>query len=541
MPWLVSYAVGALLGVALLALLPEALAELSPQAVFGTLLAGILIFFVLEKLVLLRHCHTDECQVHGATAPLVFIGDAFHNFLDGAIICAAVLTSVPLGINTAIAVAAHEIPQEVGDVAILLAAGYSRGQRAAAEHRVRRVGHRSARSSRSPRSKSCPDIRPYVLAISSASLLYIAMSDLIPDLHRGTIDASAIRQVVLIAAGIGTIVVFEQADGMTWPSTRPIWPPSKRCGAARSKRPAPTGISPNRERDPKRKDILLRLADQEEKHAARWSERIATATGRAPDRKEVERGLSWFQRISDPNVVLHRLEQEENKAEAEYDQLMARLSDPADRQIAEEAMLEERDHAVILRTLAGGAMPTPRSTLDSILGRERWHVRGTGWIGDAIYGVNDGLGAVFGIVSGMAGYTGGSEVVLAAGLAGTLASALSMGAGAYLASKSQREVYESEVAREQAEIEEDPHEETARARAVLPAQGVLGRRGARDGRAAAEGAEAVPAHARPRGARALEENVPNPLALDDCRPTSRPRSAGSSRSSRSSSPSACRR
>src|SRR5437899_8470932 len=215
----------------------------------------------------------------------------------------------------------------------------------------------------------------------------------------------------------------------------------------------------NREPDPKRKDILQRLADQEEKHAARWSERIATATGRVPDRKEVERGLSWFQRISDPNVVLQRLEQEENKAEDEYNQLMARLSDPADRKIAEEAMLEERDHAVILRTLAGGAIPTPRSTLESILGRERWHVRGTGWIGDAIYGINDGLGAVFGIVSGMAGYTGGSEVVLAAGLAGTLASALSMGAGAYLSSKSQREVYESEVSRERAEIEEDPHEE----------------------------------------------------------------------------------
>ena len=215
----------------------------------------------------------------------------------------------------------------------------------------------------------------------------------------------------------------------------------------------------NREPDQKRKDILMRLADQEDKHAARWSERIAATTGRVPDPGEVERGLSWFQRISDPNVVLHRLEQEENQAEAEYDQLMQRLSNPTDRQIAEEAMLEERDHAVVLRTLAGGGIPTPRSTLDSILGRERWHVRGSGWIGDAIYGVNDGLGAVFGIVSGMAGYTGGSEVVLAAGLAGTLASALSMGAGAYLSSKSQREVYESEIAREQAEIDEDPHEE----------------------------------------------------------------------------------
>jgi vacuolar iron transporter family protein len=215
----------------------------------------------------------------------------------------------------------------------------------------------------------------------------------------------------------------------------------------------------NREKDRRRKDILLRLADEEDKHAARWSERITAATGRMPDPEEVKRGLSWFQRISDPSVVLHRLEQEENTAEAEYDQLLARLSDPTDRRIAEEAMLEERDHAVVLRTLAGGSLPTPSSTLESILRRERWHVRGTGWIGDAIYGVNDGLGAVFGIVSGMAGYTGGSEVVLAAGLAGTLASALSMGAGAYLASKSEREVYESEVSRERAEIEEDPHEE----------------------------------------------------------------------------------
>ena len=119
---------------------------------------------------------------------------------------------------------------------------------------------------------------------------------------------------------------------------------------------------------------------------------------------------------------------------------------------------EEREHARTLGVLAGPA-PTPRKMLDTILGRERWHVRGTGWIGDAIYGVNDGLGAVFGIVSGMAGYTGGSSVVLAAGLAGTLASALSMGAGAYLASKSEREMYQSEVGRERRELESDPDEE----------------------------------------------------------------------------------
>jgi len=211
-PWLVSYAVGALLGVALLALLPEALAELSPQAVFGTLLAGILIFFVLEKLVLLRHCHTDEYKVHGATAPLVFVGDAFHNFLDGAIICTAVLTSVPLGINTAVAVAAHEIPQEVGDVAVLLAAGYSRSQ-ALLLNIVTGVSGILGAIVAFTAVEIVPGIRPYVLAISSASLLYIAMSDLIPDLHRGTIDASALRQVILIAAGIGTIVVFEQVMG----------------------------------------------------------------------------------------------------------------------------------------------------------------------------------------------------------------------------------------------------------------------------------------------------------------------------------------
>src|SRR6478672_2113921 len=93
----------------------------------------------------------------------------------------------------------------------------------------------------------------------------------------------------------------------------------------------------NRENDQKRRDILMRLADQEDRHAARWSERIAVSTGQAPDPGEVERGLSWFQRISDPNVVLHRLEQEENRAEAEYDQLMQRLIDPADRRIAEDA------------------------------------------------------------------------------------------------------------------------------------------------------------------------------------------------------------
>jgi zinc and cadmium transporter len=170
------------------------------------------LFFTLEKLVLLRHCHTDECQVHGATGTLVFIGDAFHNFIDGAIICTAVLSSVPLGINTAIAVAAHEIPQEVGDVAILLAAGYSRGG-ALLLNLVSGASGLIGALLAYVAVGVVPGIRPFILAFSSASLLYIAMSDLIPDLHRGQIDTNGTRQVLLIAAGIFTIVGFEKLLG----------------------------------------------------------------------------------------------------------------------------------------------------------------------------------------------------------------------------------------------------------------------------------------------------------------------------------------
>jgi zinc and cadmium transporter len=207
-PWLVSYAVGAMLGAALLAILPEALAELKPAAVLTTLLIGILTFFVLEKLVLLRHCHTHECDVHSSTAPLVFAGDAFHNFMDGAIICTAVLSSIPVGLMTTIAVAAHEIPQEIGDVAVLLAAGYSRARTLLLNVATGASGLAGALLAYAA-IDIIPTIRPYVLAFSSASLLYIAMSDLIPDLHRGQVDANAVRQVLLIASGVATILISE--------------------------------------------------------------------------------------------------------------------------------------------------------------------------------------------------------------------------------------------------------------------------------------------------------------------------------------------
>src|SRR4029450_10343629 len=115
-----------LLGVALLVLLPEALGKLPARTVLGALLGGIMLFFLLEKLVLWRHCHTHDCEAHGLAAPMGIIGDGFHNFLDGVVIGAAGGAAVPLGVSTALAVATHEIPQELGDVAILLNSGYSR-------------------------------------------------------------------------------------------------------------------------------------------------------------------------------------------------------------------------------------------------------------------------------------------------------------------------------------------------------------------------------------------------------------------------------
>ena len=206
-PWLVSYAVGALLGVALLELLPHALTELDARTVFGTLLFGILTFFVLEKLALWRHCHTHECDVHRSTAPLVLIGDAAHNFMDGAVIGAAVLTSVPLGISTAIAVLAHEIPHEVGDFAILLNSGYSRSRALALNAVAEAMGVVGAILAVLFLAL-VPYVEPYFLAFATASFLYVAMADLIPDLHRGTFDDNAVRQVVLVTAGIGTVMLL---------------------------------------------------------------------------------------------------------------------------------------------------------------------------------------------------------------------------------------------------------------------------------------------------------------------------------------------
>jgi len=203
LPWLVSYAVGTLLGVALLALLPEALGSMPPKRVFEALLGGIMLFFVLEKLVLWRHCHTDDCEVHGAAASLVLIGDAFHNFVDGVMIGAAVLTSLPLGVSTAIAVATHEVPQEVGDFAVLLHAGYSR-QRALLLNVLSGISALVGAALAVVLVAATPALKPYLLCVAAASFLYVAMADLIPDLHSGRIEGGAFRQLTLVGAGVLT-------------------------------------------------------------------------------------------------------------------------------------------------------------------------------------------------------------------------------------------------------------------------------------------------------------------------------------------------
>ena len=207
-PAAISYAVGTLLGAALLALLPQALETIEPSRALATLLGGVITFFLLEKFVLWRHCHDGhQCEVHSSAASLVIIGDAFHTFVDGAVIAAAVLTSVPLGVTTALAVAAHEIPQEVGDVAILLRAGYSRS-RALSLNLMSGLGGVLGAAGMLFASQSLPYALPYVLAFAAGSFLYVAMSDLIPDLHRGNIAGSTFRQLLLIGAGIATIVLL---------------------------------------------------------------------------------------------------------------------------------------------------------------------------------------------------------------------------------------------------------------------------------------------------------------------------------------------
>jgi zinc and cadmium transporter len=214
-PRMVSYAVGVMLAAAFLELLPEAFSQAdSIETLFALTLAGLLAFFLLEKVAIWRHRHDhghrSGSHTHGAgngargTGMMIIVGDGFHNFVDGVLIAAAFLTDVKLGVTTTLAIIAHEIPQEIGDFMVLLHAGYAR---------------RTALLLNLASGFACvvggilgyyalsetQQVIQYVLVLAAASFIYISVADLIPDLHRASDTRSTLWQIALIAAGMATI------------------------------------------------------------------------------------------------------------------------------------------------------------------------------------------------------------------------------------------------------------------------------------------------------------------------------------------------
>lgn len=218
---LISYAIGALLGAAFLEILPHALEHGDPHRMAATVLFGILAFFVLEKLVLWRHCHHDHCEAHDAHAPahdhgrsglLILIGDTFHNFVDGILIAAAFLESTELGIITALAIIAHEIPQEVGDYLILLHSGYSR-TRALLFNLLSSLATLIGALLAYFALSGLTEWIPTLLGLAAASMIYVAVADLIPGLHKRTELRATVQQVLLIGLGVASIVVARLLAG----------------------------------------------------------------------------------------------------------------------------------------------------------------------------------------------------------------------------------------------------------------------------------------------------------------------------------------
>ena len=218
-----------------------------------------------------------------------------------------------------------------------------------------------------------------------------------------------------------------------------------------------------RERKPERRAILEKMAEAEERHADNWAKKLREL-GESPggfSETPAEKMRRWVLLRSSTEAAVQMLEAGESQADVLYDKLMAAVDNENDRKLLLEAQLEEKAHSRMLQEMSQPqSAHLPQSRLESILKAEKWHVTAGGWIGQAIYGVNDGLGAAFGVVSGVAGATSvNGEFVLLSGFVAMIASALSMGSGAYLASKSEREVYQAELDRERRELEEHPEEE----------------------------------------------------------------------------------
>ena len=220
-PMLVSYAVGALLGAAFVEVLPHAIYQSdSIESTAATVLAGILGFFVLEKLVLWRHCHVEECEAHDPHGPavhdsgrghdhgrsglMILIGDTFHNFVDGVLIAAAFMADTEIGIVTAVAIIAHEVPQEVGDFLILLHSGYSK-RRALLLNMLASAAMVIGGVSAYFMLQLAQALVTPLLALAAASMIYVAVADLIPGLHRRAELGATLQQVLLIGLGISTI------------------------------------------------------------------------------------------------------------------------------------------------------------------------------------------------------------------------------------------------------------------------------------------------------------------------------------------------
>ncbi len=229
-PHAISFAIGALLGAAFLALLPHALAGgYDPHKIMLAVLLGVLGFFLLEKLVLWRHCHGSSCPAvahdnahqfdlghahhdhgnehhHGRNASgiLILVGDSIHNFVDGVLIAAAFLTDLHLGVVTALAVAAHEIPQEVGDFAVLLHSGFRRGK-AFLYNILSSLTTVLGGVLAYYGLAGTQQYLPFVLAIAASSFIYIAVADLIPGLHKRLDIRGSLQQITLIGAGVALI------------------------------------------------------------------------------------------------------------------------------------------------------------------------------------------------------------------------------------------------------------------------------------------------------------------------------------------------
>ena len=204
---LISFATGTLLGAVFLGMLPKAMTKAEPSTVLGYVLIGIVLFFVMEKLLIWYHCHNEKCEIHSAAPYLILFGDAFHNFLDGVVIAAGFLISIPFGIATSLAVVAHEVPQEIGDFAIFLHGGMSK-KKAFVYNFLSALPTIPGALIAYGFSYYVDKVTPFILALAASSFLYIAIADLIPEIHHKTPPGRGFYQIILMGIGIGVVAFF---------------------------------------------------------------------------------------------------------------------------------------------------------------------------------------------------------------------------------------------------------------------------------------------------------------------------------------------